>query len=46
MPMLRKIALVLAVSALATGLAGCKTVKGLGQDIESVGSAGSRAVNN
>ncbi|OYW47309.1 MAG: entericidin [Sphingomonadales bacterium 32-68-7] len=35
---------VLALAALA--VTGCKTVKGLGQDIESVGQAGSDAIND
>ncbi len=41
--MLRKIAIsALAVAALALG--GCNAVKGLGQDIESVGQAGDEAL--
>lgn len=41
--MLRKIAIsALAVTALALG--GCNAVKGLGQDIESVGQAGDEAL--
>jgi entericidin A len=37
----------IAISALALGalaLSGCNTVKGLGQDIESVGQAGDEAL--
>lgn len=39
----------IAISALALAaltITGCKTVKGLGQDIESVGQAGSDAIND
>lgn len=41
--MLRKIA-ISALAAAALALGGCNTVKGLGQDIESVGEAGDRAI--
>lgn len=37
--MTRKIALAIAVSALAMTAAACNTVKGAGEDIESVGEA-------
>ena len=42
--MTRKILIALACSALALGTTACNTVKGLGQDIESVGEAGDRAI--
>jgi predicted small secreted protein len=41
--MLRKAALALAALSLV-GLSACNTVKGLGQDVESVGEAGDRAI--
>ncbi|MBI1179361.1 MAG: entericidin A/B family lipoprotein [Alphaproteobacteria bacterium] len=34
------------VIALLTAVAACNTVKGAGQDIESVGRAGDRAIHN
>jgi len=37
--------LMLALTILALGLAGCNTVKGLGKDIQSVGQAGSDAIH-
>jgi entericidin B len=43
--MLRKALLVLAAGSIALTAAACNTVKGIGRDIESVGNAGSRAVN-
>ncbi len=36
----------LTLCAALLGLAACNTVKGLGRDIESVGSAGSKAIKN
>ncbi len=43
--MLRKIIIALAASAIAIGATACNTVKGAGEDIESVGQAGSDAIN-
>jgi predicted small secreted protein len=43
--MLRKIIIALAASAITLGAAACNTVKGAGEDIESVGQAGSDAIN-
>lgn len=43
--MLRKAFLAILASTIAISVAGCNTVKGLGNDIESVGEAGDRAVN-
>jgi predicted small secreted protein len=43
--MLRKIILALTASAIVLGAAACNTVKGAGEDIESVGQAGSDAIN-
>lgn len=42
--MIRKILIAVGVSALAISATACNTVRGLGQDIESVGDAGDRAV--
>ena len=42
--MIRKLIYALAASALAFGSAACNTVEGLGQDVESVGEAGDRAL--
>ncbi|WP_340586686.1 Entericidin EcnA/B family protein [Erythrobacter alti] len=42
--MARKIILAFAVGALALSASACNTVKGLGNDIESVGEAGDRAI--
>jgi entericidin A len=42
--MARKIIL-LTLLASFTLLSGCNTVKGIGRDIESVGSAGDKAIN-
>ena len=41
--MARKIVFAFAAGALALSASACNTVKGLGQDIESVGEAGDRA---
>lgn len=43
--MIRKFVIALAVGGLAFGAAACNTVKGAGQDIESVGQAGDDAIN-
>ena len=42
--MLRKIILALGIAALSLGATACNTVKGAGEDIESVGEAGDRAL--
>lgn len=34
------------LAAIAATTAACKTVKGLGRDIESVGNAGDKAINH
>lgn len=43
--MIRKIILALSASAIVLGTAACNTVKGAGEDIESVGQAGSDAIH-
>ena len=43
--MLRKALIALAASSILLAAAACNTVKGVGRDIESVGSAGDRAIN-
>jgi entericidin B len=43
-PLVRKLALILAVGSMAMASAACNTVKGLGRDIQSVGEAGDRAI--
>ena len=42
--MVRKIFLALGIAALSLSAAACNTVKGAGQDIESVGQAGDDAL--
>jgi entericidin B len=42
--MIRKAILALAATGIVLGLGACNTVKGLGNDIESVGEAGDRAI--
>ena len=42
--MLRKIIMALGVAAFSLTAAACNTVKGVGEDVESVGEAGDRAV--
>ena len=42
--MLRKIILTLGIAAFSLTAAACNTVKGAGQDIESVGEAGDEAL--
>ena len=42
--MVRKIILTLGIAALSLSAAACNTVKGAGQDIESVGQAGDDAL--
>lgn len=43
--MLRKMLLTLAATGVAFTATACNTVKGVGRDIESVGQAGSDAIN-
>lgn len=43
--MIRKVVIALAASCVVLTASACNTVKGVGRDIESVGSAGERAVN-
>jgi len=43
--MARKILIALTVGAIALTASACNTVKGAGEDIESVGEAGSDAIN-
>ena len=43
--MVRKLMLVAGIAALSLTATACKTVKGLGNDIESVGEAGSDAID-
>ncbi|MBS7670754.1 Entericidin EcnA/B family protein [Croceicoccus gelatinilyticus] len=43
--MIRKIATGAALAAVVLGLTACNTVKGLGEDIGSVGRAGEEAIN-
>jgi predicted small secreted protein len=43
--MIRKIILALGITALSLTASACNTVKGAGQDIESVGEAGDEAIN-
>ena len=42
--MLRKIILALGIAAFSLTAAACNTVKGAGEDIESVGEAGDEAI--
>ena len=42
--MLRKLILALGIAAFSLTATACNTVKGAGEDIESVGEAGDRAV--
>ncbi len=42
--MVRKLALALGIAALSLTATACNTVKGVGQDIESVGQAGDDAL--
>ena len=42
--MVRKIAIVLGAAALSLAASACNTVKGVGEDIESVGEAGDEVV--
>lgn len=42
--MVRKILIALGLTALSLSATACNTIKGVGQDIESVGEAGDRAI--
>ena len=42
--MVRKMIIAIGLSALALSASACNTVKGAGQDIESVGEAGDKAI--
>ena len=42
--MLRKLIMALGIAAFSLTAAACNTVKGLGEDVESVGEAGDRAI--
>ena len=43
--MIRKLFIVLGISALTLSAAACNTVKGVGEDIESVGRTGEEVIN-
>ena len=43
--MVKKFLLALAATAVVLGASACNTVKGAGEDIESVGRAGDEAIN-
>lgn len=43
--MIRKVLVVAALTALSLGATACNTVKGVGEDIKSVGRAGERAID-
>ncbi len=43
--MVRKVIFSIALTSMVLGMAACKTVKGLGGDIQSVGQAGSDAIH-
>jgi predicted small secreted protein len=43
--MLRKVILALTASAIVFGATACNTVRGAGEDVESVANAGSDAIN-
>ena len=42
--MLRKLLMALGIAAFSLTAAACNTVKGLGEDVESVGEAGDEAI--
>ena len=42
--MVRKLILAFGIAALSLTAAACNTVKGVGEDVESVGEAGDRAI--
>ena len=43
--MFRKLVIALSLGALAAGMAACNTVKGVGQDVQSVGQAGDDVIH-
>lgn len=43
--MIRKTMIIAALAALSLGATACNTVKGVGEDIKSVGRAGERAID-
>lgn len=43
--MVRKLFLILGISALSLSASACNTVKGLGKDIQSVGEAGEEVID-
>lgn len=43
--MIRKTFIIAALAAMALGATACNTVKGVGEDIKSVGRAGERAID-
>jgi predicted small secreted protein len=43
--MIRKTIFIAALAALSLGATACNTVKGVGEDIKSVGRAGERAID-
>ena len=43
--MKKRSTILLTASVLALGLTGCNAVKGLGEDVKSVGRAGERAID-
>nr|WP_144095371.1 entericidin A/B family lipoprotein [Croceicoccus sediminis] len=43
--MIRRIVMAAAIGSLALSAAACNTVKGAGEDIQSVGEAGEEAIN-
>lgn len=42
--MVRKLALAFGIAALSLTASACNTVKGVGEDVQSVGEAGDRAI--
>ena len=43
--MIRKLLLAIGITSMSLGATACNTVKGLGQDVESVGEAGEDAID-
>ncbi len=43
--MIRKTILTIAAASMTMGIAACNTVEGVGEDIQSVGKAGERAID-
>ena len=43
--MIRKTLMAMALGAMTLSAAACNTVKGLGEDVQSVGEAGERAID-